>query len=355
MSEPLLLVGAGSAAAGAEFHLARIAAAHPVVLVDTTAPAWARPYLLKHIAADLDHFPDTADAVMGYTSRQDVCGVLSHVPDHLVTASRLADRLGLPAVSAEALAVLSDATALRGLLARHHICQPRVPAAVDGHPDGPVISAETVVLPDGDIRIVAVTRTALGSTSGREVTRHSVYAHDSLLHNPLVRQTVQRVVRAVGLTFGVLHIGMKLTALGPRVTDVQARLADDLIPLLVKRATGVDLPLVSAALATGRTPDLTPTRQAAAAVRFAHPSLSGRIEHLDVSPEAARQPLLECMGLLQQPGNHVLAPPEGGLEDRLAYWVVSGPGRDHCDAALDDMARHLSVGITAAAVSGQAA
>jgi hypothetical protein len=411
MPEPLLLLGAGSATAGGEFHLARIAAAHPVVLVDDAAPAWARPYLVKHIAADLAHGPAVADAVEGHVSRHDVRGVLSSVPEHLVTASRIAGQWGFPAASAESVAVLNDLVALRGLLARHNLSQPRLSATADaataaayadalGYPvlirsragailardrdqvrgacdrlsrrspagapgagevvveeylDGPAISAETVVLPDGDIRTVAVTRTTFGSAGSQEATRHSVYAHDGFLHNPVVRQTVQRVVRALGITLGVLHIGMKLTSLGPRITDVQAHTAGDLIPLLVKRATGIDLPCVSAALAVGRTPDLTPSRQRAAAIHFAYPSASGRIEHLDIAPEAARQPLLERVALLQQAGNDVLALPEAGPNDRLAYWVALGPDAQHCHTTLDAMAQHLSVGIAAAAFSGQAA
>ncbi|WP_225829202.1 hypothetical protein [Streptomyces naphthomycinicus] len=351
MSEPLLLLGAGSAA-GAEAHLAGIAAAHPVILVDAAAPAWARAHLVKHIAADLAHPSAVADAVGEYIARHDVRGVLSYVPEHLVTAARIAGRFRLPAAPAASLAVLGDRAALRRTLAD-------VPGAggllAEEHLDGPAVSAETVVLPDGEIRVAALTRTAFGPPGSREATRHCVYAHDGLLHNPVIRQTVHRVVRAIDISFGVLRIGMKLTRLGPRITAVQAHLADDLIPLLVKRATGIDLPRTAAALAVGRTPDLTPVRQRAAAVHFAYPAVSGRIEHLEVAPEAACEPQLERMVLLQRPGNDVRAFPDATREDRLACWIALGPDAQDCHAALDAAAKHLGVAIAAPTLSDRAA
>ncbi|MGW2461810.1 ATP-binding protein [Streptomyces sp. NPDC001761] len=405
MSEPVLLLGAGSLAAGAEFLLARIAAAHPVVLVDANAPAWARPYLVKHIPTDPAHYRATAGAVSDYVQRHDVRGVLSYVPDHLVTVSRLAGHLHLPAPPVESQSVLSDRVALRRLLARHNVPQPRMSVAVDaaaaaacadaiGYPvlikgrtrtdvgnflahdrtnlldachrltrsplsvasksgeivvekyiQGAAVSAETVVLPDGDVRIVAITRTTAEIHGSLNAMRHSVYAHDSLLHNPVIRRIIQRAVQAIGVTFGVLRVSMKLTSLGPRITGIQAHLARDFIPLLVNRATGIDLARISADLACGRTPDFTSTRQRAAAIHFAYPSVSGCIENLAISPEAAHQPLMERMVPLQKVGNQVIAPPDARPGDRLAYWVALGTDAAHCGATLDDVTKYLRVDI----------
>ncbi|MGW2701711.1 hypothetical protein [Streptomyces sp. NPDC001340] len=416
MSELLMLLGAGSAAAGAESLLAGIAATHPVVLVDTTAPAWARPYLVKHIAANLTECTTTADVVENYASRHEVRGVLTYMSEHLVTAAHIADRLELPSAPGTSLATLTDLVTLRELLARHQVPQPRWAEAVDAeaaiayadllgypvlvrprtnveagvvmahsqkgvldarerfirdsrsdassplgemvveeYPDGSYISAETVVLSDGEIRIVAIARTTFGPTPNQQAIRHCVYAHDGLLHNPVLRGTVTRAVRAIDVAPGVLHITMKLSPRGPLVVNIQGHLAHDLVPMLVKRATGIDLPQIAARLAAGKTPDLTPTRQRAAAIHFAYSSTTGHIQNLAVPPGAAHQPFLERMVLLQQIGNHVMAMPEATTDDRLAYWVVLGCDASDCNVMLDEASQSLSTEIVGPSVTDQAA
>ncbi|MEU1457813.1 ATP-grasp domain-containing protein [Streptomyces avermitilis] len=413
-SKPLILLGAGVSAAYCEFTLGQIAAAHPVVLVDTHAPQWARPYVVRHLTADPADNVATASVVRNYAAKHELGGVLTYIERYLVTATRITQLLQLPGAPVEALAACSDRATLRRLLTQHTVPLPRWAEACDaqsaaahadvlGYPvilkpltgtassaiqarsreevsaaydrvirhaergrlstsgrvlveddlDGPDICAETVVLDGGDIRIAAITRTTVGPPPARQALRHCVYAHDGLLHNPVLRHVVTRTVRAIGFTLGVLHIGMKLTTRGPRVTDVSAHLADDLIPLLVKRATGIDLPRAAADLATGCPPDLSPSRQRAAAVNFAYPASTGRIEHLEVASEAARQPLVDRVVPTQKTGQEVVATPYAEVDDRLAHWVVLGADAAGCHATLDRMPRHLTVAITAPLVSSQ--
>ncbi|OLZ69408.1 hypothetical protein AV521_17960 [Streptomyces sp. IMTB 2501] len=257
MPQPVLLIGAGRAAHGG-YPLARIAAVRPVVLVDASAPGWARPYLSGHLAADPARESETAEAVARYAARHPVAGVLSWSREHLAVTARITGRLGLPGLPYETAAACADPAAARALLVRH-----RVPQAKPDDPEGPLVSAETVVL-DDEVRIAALTRT----TS----LRHSVHAHDGLLHNPFLRQTVERTVRALGLTHTVAHVGLRLTERGPSVTGVAPHLPGELIPWLVERATGVDLVGAAVALACGAVVEVTPTRQRAAAIRFAHAS-----------------------------------------------------------------------------------
>ncbi|MFI9253187.1 hypothetical protein [Streptomyces sp. NPDC053069] len=254
MPQPVLLLGAGRAAHGG-YPLARIAAVRPVVLADSSVPGWARPFLSGHLQADPAREAETAETVARYAARHPVAGVLTWSRAHLAVAARIAGRLGLPGLPYETAAVCADPPALRALLLRNRV----VPTGPEDT-EGPLVSAETVVL-DDEVRITALTRTtSLG---------HSVHAHDALLHNPFLRQSVQRAVRALGLTHTVAHVSLRLTGRGPRVTAVAPHLPGDLIPWLVERATGVDLVGATLALACGAVPEVTPTRQRAAAIRFA--------------------------------------------------------------------------------------
>ncbi|MFI0169148.1 hypothetical protein [Streptomyces sp. NPDC017095] len=337
------LLGSGRRDVCGEFPLARIAAVRPVLLVDPDPPAWARPYLTGHLAADPAREEQTAEAVLRYAAGRAVGGVLTWSAEHLLPAARLAGRLGVPGLPYETAAVCADPVALRALLARH-----RVPVAgpADGEAaQGPPVSVEAVVL-DDEVRIVALTRTTPGPAPARRPLRHCVHAHDGLLHNRFLRQCVERTVRALGLTHTVAHLTLRLTARGPRVLSVAPHPPGDLIPLLVERATGVDLAGAAAVLATGGLPDVTPTRQRAAAVQFAYPALTGRLTHLRLDPAAADDPAAERMVLTRRTGDPVTAAPHADLTDRLAHWVATGENAAECEAALRRMARHLTATVT---------
>ncbi|MER7936821.1 hypothetical protein AB0N99_29410 [Streptomyces sp. NPDC093272] len=339
MPQPVLLLGAGRRRAYDEFALTRIAAARPVVLVDAAPPGWARGSLAGHLAADPGKDGATASAVVRFAARHRVRGVLAQSAGYAAVAARIAGQLGLPGPSRATTAACADPAVLRASLAAATV-------PVD-EPGTPRVCAETVVL-DGEIRIVAITRTTLGPAPARQPLRHTVHAHDGLLHNRFLRLAVDRTVHALGLTRGVLHIGLRLTDRGPRVTDVTPCLPDDLIPLLVRRATGVDLAQVAAALATGEVPDTTPTRQRAAAIRFAYPAATGRLDRLTLAPEAAREPGADRMILTRDAGHHVTAGPHATVDDRLALWVAVGEDPAGCDDALRRMGRHLSARVTPA-------
>ncbi|MER6081838.1 hypothetical protein [Streptomyces sp. NPDC001833] len=343
MPQPVLLLGAGHRCAYDEFVLTRIAAARPVLLVDAAPPAWAQSCLAGHLAADPGKGGATASAVVRFAARHRVRGVLTYSGEYAVAAARIAGQLGLPGPSLAAAEACTDPPALRALLAARTV-PTGDPGDLDA-PGAPRVSAETVVL-DGEIRIAAITRTTLGPAPARQPLRHTVHAHDGLLHNRFLRLAVDRTVHALGVERGVLHIGLTLTDRGPRVTDVAPHLPGDLIPLLVKRATGVDLAQAAAALATGEVPDTTPTRQRAAAIQFAYPAATGRLDRLDLSPDAAHESGADRMLLTQHTGNHVTAGPHATAADRLALWVALGETPNACDDALRRMARHLSAEIT---------
>ncbi|MEV0173225.1 ATP-grasp domain-containing protein [Streptomyces sp. NPDC050803] len=404
MPQPLVLLGLGGSAASSEFTLAQIAFTHPVILAATTAPAWARPHLARHLCVDPADEAATTAAVKALAATHDLGGILTYTGEHLVTAARIAQQLQLPGPPTKALESCADRAELRAKLARHKVpvpvwAQAESPEAAvtvaDGigypvvirsrsgsassgqadrgsevagmcarvrshaapnHPlprgdvlverrlDGPQVAAETVVLESGDVQIVAITRTTLGPPPARQAVRHCVYAHDALLHNRLLRQTVARAVEALGITLGVLHIEMTLTSRGPRITDISAHLADDLIPLLVKRATGVNLPRIAADLAVGRLPNLAPTRQRAAAVHFAYPEVSGRLQHVSVTTPGSG-PLVDRTAVTREPGHQVETAAQATAQDRLAHWVVLGAEAGDCHALLDQVMYDLQADI----------
>jgi biotin carboxylase len=216
---------------------------------------------------------------------------------------------------------------------------------VEEYVAGSEIGAETVVLRD-EVRIVAITRKRLGPEPRFQELGHSVDARDPLLNDPAVTQAVARTVRALGIEHGVLHIELRLTKRGPVVIDCDATPGGDLIPLLVARATGIDLVQAAAALATGGVPDLSPKRRQAAAVQFLHAARSGEVTHLSAPAALQCERWLDRLIWTRHPGDRVWGPPNGSVSDRLAHWVVTGADHAECDRRLASVLSRITARIS---------
>ncbi|MER6692752.1 ATP-grasp domain-containing protein [Streptomyces minutiscleroticus] len=413
----LLLVGAGddhptSTAAYREYTLASLAATHPVVLVDSDVPDWAHRYLAGHIEADLTDRAATAAAIDTYTTQHGApAGAMTYMERHVVLTAHLAQQLGLPTSTPEAMTACRDKVLSRRLLAQHQVPSARSVLAADAdaavaHADligypvvvkpqslagsagvmwahnrdqvrkayeqagraaaagqqqygtpgviveealiGSEISVETAVLAPGRTRILAVTRKLPAPANTTQEYGHCVDAMDPLLQDEDLHQVISAAVDALGVSTGVLCIEVMLTASGPRIVEVNGRLGGDLLQLLVKRALGIDLAQVAAALATGTPPYLTPLFKRAAAIQFAYPAQTGRLSRLSAPAGLSQQPGVERVVLLKSPGAYVAAPPAATLDDRLALWVVTGAHVGACHTRLRHVANQLDITVEAA-------
>ncbi|MFJ5645836.1 acetyl-CoA carboxylase biotin carboxylase subunit family protein [Streptomyces sp. NPDC093223] len=400
---PLLVLGSGSQPYR-QHSLSRLAARHPLVLADAEPPQWTRPYVRHQLLVDLTDTEGTAAAVKDLAEKMQLAGVCTYLEHHVELAAHLAAQAGLPGTSPASVAACRDKSATRRKFAEHGVPSARsVPVADEddavaqarliGYPvvikpramagsagvrradhdgevrdafpaasretvlgldayapvsgvlveeylDGPEISAETVVAGD-QVHIVAVTRKRLGAEPRFLETGHTVDARDPLLADDAVRQTVTHAVRALGITRGVLHVELRLTERGPVLIEVNARPAGDLIPVLVELATGVDLMAAAAALATGSTPDLTPTRHRAAAVEFHYPAFSGRVAPVGPLTTLRARPWLDRLVWTRHLGELVSAAPRATIDDRLGHWVVTGDSADECRQRITEVLMEL--------------
>jgi biotin carboxylase len=363
-----------------------------MVLIDRAVPDWARPYLQGAVTANLSEPGEMATAVRKFTAGHPIGGIVSYDPRRMGPATELARELGLPGNAPAAVAASQDPERTAVLLEEHGIASARshtvhnedsavaaarmvrfpvtLKAAGAGEPvradgddevraahrqicqgdpadpfitavtveefglDGPEAGVEAVIVSPGEIRTVAVTRTDVRPGISSSPFGYSVDAHDELLHDAALTRLVAQAVTALGLTVGVVHMEVRLTQQGPRVLRVSAGPADGLIPLLVDRATGINLARTAAALATGAAPDLSPSRGRAAAIRFLYPDATGRLARLKAPSSFATQPWLDRFAWTQRTGSSVLGPPHSGAEDRLAHWVVTGADAVECGARL---------------------
>ncbi|WP_250301016.1 ATP-grasp domain-containing protein [Streptomyces sp. A 4/2] len=126
---------------------------------------------------------------------------------------------------------------------------------VEEYVDGPEFSADGYVLPGEEATVIALTRTLLGPEPDFVEMGHLTPAEvdDNTLE--AVTAYVRAVVRAVRLTGGTFHCELRLTADGPVLIEIGARLPGDRIVELLRLVTGVSLPRMAIAASLGLAPE----------------------------------------------------------------------------------------------------
>jgi biotin carboxylase len=148
----------------------------------------------------------------------------------------------------------------------------------------------------------------------------------------VITATVEDIHAVAGFDNGVSHIELRLTGLGPKLIEANARLGGDLIPYLGWLATGVDLARLAAEIAVG-VPSLKQDRRArTAAVRFLYPDEPMELSEIVWSPPPPISGVEVEFGKLLPAGSRVAPPPDSFLS-RPAYVLAHGVEPDAVIAA----------------------
>ncbi|WP_438306839.1 ATP-grasp domain-containing protein (plasmid) [Streptomyces sp. HUAS TT11] len=389
----LVLVGNGDRAYR-EYAFASLAEHTRVHLVSESAPSWQAAYTTDHSVVepgDADALSAAVAAAAASTGGR--VGVMTWNEVLLEATARTADRLRLPHMSPAAARACRDKLTTRGLLraaglpaVRHAhvhdvdealreatgigypvVVKPRSLAGSVGvvvahdreelrtaydvaagaafpgldqlegvlleeYLEGPEISVDSVVR-DGAVEPLSVARKRLGFPPFFEEVGHLVapWRHEPWADGVIA--LVSDAHRALGVTTGVTHAEVRLTAAGPRLIELNGRLGGDFIPYLGHLATGVELTTVAADVALGRSPDTRATRGRCAEVRFLYPAVDSVVRSLDLTA-AAQVPGVSRAVRLAEPGRRLLLPPNGAVP-RLAALVVTGATPEECRQTLD--------------------
>ncbi|WP_050777813.1 ATP-grasp domain-containing protein [Micromonospora sp. ATCC 39149] len=153
------------------------------------------------------------------------------------------------------------------------------------------MSVETVTR-DGVTTVVGVTDKSLAGAPSFVESGHMFPADLPAADARAAADTAVAALGAVGLTHGVAHTELRLTPAGPRVVEVNPRPAGNQITELVRRVTGVDLPMAYARLALGERPDTTPvdTGVRSAAIAFLLPPRAGTVDAITGTDRLAGDP-----------------------------------------------------------------
>ncbi|MEU4116651.1 pyridoxal-phosphate dependent enzyme [Kitasatospora sp. NPDC028055] len=338
---------------------------------------------------------------------REVAGVTTTSEYYLVQSAALAEGLGVAANPAAALAACRDKSATRRTLLAHGVRQPRfaevrdpaeVEAAVaavglpcvvkpvDESGSHEVLWCEDVATVAEQARkLLAVTRNVRGQASAgtvlveeyltgpefsaemfradgetycvgitqRTVSELPYFVETGHLFPAVLPEetaaamadTARRSLEAVGLERGPAHVELRLTADGPAVIEINARLAGGMIPELIRPATGIDLLDQQIRAAAGLPLNLTPERSRSAGIRFLIAADQGRLTAVEGVERAAAVTGVERVTVTAAAGRAVR--PVREAYDRLGHVIAVGDGPEEVGGALDAALAELTVVVEA--------
>ncbi|MFF3260966.1 ATP-grasp domain-containing protein [Streptomyces sp. NPDC002932] len=194
---------------------------------------------------------------------------------------------------------------------------------VEEYVRGPEYSVEGYV-EDGRVHVLAITEKILGQEPHFVEVGHIVPARLEARTADRISSYVVRVLEAVGLGIGPFHAELRMSARGPLLMEVAARLPGDRIPELLRLACGHDLYeiMLRCYLGLPNPAPATARSGARAGIRyFLRPGLDTYRE-FRVDPVIESDPRVREIAVLLPPGSALSEP--GSSSGRLGYVLAAG-------------------------------
>jgi len=189
--------------------------------------------------------------------------------------------------------------------------------------------------------IVGITQKYLGHPPFFIEVGHDFPATLPSLDEQAIQQTVRRAIDALDLGWGPLHVELRLTEAGPRIIEVNPRLAGGFIPELVRLASGIDLIAETIRLVIGHAPQLQRTNGDYAAIRFIVLDQDGTLVEIGELDAAAR--LAHVVAVKRYPRASVRVRCSGDFRDRIGHVIACASTPETARAAAEAAQRMIQV------------
>lgn len=190
--------------------------------------------------------------------------------------------------------------------------------------DGQEFSVESMTWAAGETQILGVTRKQLSAPPHFVELGHDLPPHLADEDRLAVESQVRRALDAVGFDFGPAHTELRLTALGPRIVEINPRLAGGMIPELVRLATGVDLIDGYLRALVGEAAPLVATHRGRASIRFVTAPHRGTLAAVPLCDDLRARPGVRSLEITVPAGREVAA--ARSAADRLGYVICDDAG-----------------------------
>lgn len=214
--------------------------------------------------------------------------------------------------------------------------------------EGPEYSVESVTR-DGITRVLGITAKSVAEPGVEAGSGFVESGH--LFPAPLApdeRETIERhvvaVLDAVGLTHGISHTEVRLTAVGPRLIELNPRQGGGYIFELVRLVTGFNPLQVLVDLALGSEPVPGPAVAASAAVTFLLPPSDGVVREVRGAERLGDDDRV-LSHETPSPGREVRP---GDNNERIGHVLVADPSGNQAKAWADELATGLKIVVDAA-------
>lgn len=212
---------------------------------------------------------------------------------------------------------------------------------IESYLEGAEYSVETFTLADGSVQVIGVTDKLLSPPPHFVEIGHDFPSAADPATCAAIAAAATDALAAVGFDFGPAHTEVRWTSRGPIVVEVNPRLAGGMIPELVKHAKGVDLLGAFLDLLLGRPPELAPSLDQVAAIRFVTADRNGRLAGVAGIEEARLLSAVREIRIEKPPGATV-QPCENAYH-RLGFVIAAGTERRQVRTAVEEAMRRLDV------------
>lgn len=212
--------------------------------------------------------------------------------------------------------------------------------------EGPEYSVESVTR-DGVTRVLGITAKSVAEPgieagSGFVESGHLFPAPLPPHQRVAIERHVVAVLGAVGLTHGISHTEVRVTAAGPRLIELNPRQGGGYIFELVRLVTGYNPLQVLVDLALGREPVPGPAAAASAAVTFLLPPSAGVVREVRGAQRLADDERV----LAHETPSAGRAVRPGDNNERIGYVLVADRSGQEAKTWADDLVAALDIRVT---------
>jgi biotin carboxylase len=186
---------------------------------------------------------------------------------------------------------------------------------------GPEFSVETF-----GTEVIGVTRKHLGEPPHFVETGHDFPCLFESAEGADIERAAVAALRALNLTWGPAHTELRLTDEGPKIIEVNPRLAGGMIPELVRLSCGADLVSETIRAVTGRPRAAVQATRRFASIRFVVPASQGCLAAVRGLREAVVLPGVADVRVYARPGDRLER--RNDFRDRVGHVIAVGETPD---------------------------